>query len=294
MRIFLTGATGFIGFKLAQELLEGGHQVLGLTRSEKGAHDLTKAGIEPHRGDLEDLNSLRSGAAVCDGVIHTGFDHNFSNYVANCHKDQKVIEALGTELVGSSRPLVVTSSTLMGENTPEGLADEDSLNLLHPNPRVICEVAISALVERGVNISTVRLSQIHDTYRQGLVTFLIEHAARAGRVAYIEDGTNRWSATHVSDAVRLFRLAIEKQNTGARYHATAEEGISLRAISETISRRLRLPVISISAEEASAHFGWLSGFVGKSMIAASDKTRMRLGWNSVGPSLLTDIEQLRL
>ena len=289
MKIFLTGANGFIGSKLVTELINAGHQVRGLTRSDKGTRELVAAGAEAYRGDLEDLNSLRDGIAGCDGVIHTAFDHNFVNYVANCQKDQRAIEAIGKELEGSSRPFVLTSTTLFGEAVAGQCADENIFNDKHSNPRVISEIAAESLVERGVKVALVRLSQIHDTYRQGLVTFLIDLARKTGRSAYIEKGVNCWSAAHVSDTVHLFRLALEKQVSGARYHASAEEGVSVRAIAETIGQRFNLPVVALSENDAHAHFGWLGAFVSKDMIASSEKTQQRLDWHPTVPKLLVDI-----
>ncbi|MFT8355547.1 NAD-dependent dehydratase [Acetobacter indonesiensis] len=289
MKIFLTGANGFIGSKLVTELTNAGHQVRGLTRSDKGTRELVAAGVEAYRGDLEDLSSLRDGIAGCDGVIHTAFDHNFVNYVANCQKDQRAIEAIGKELEGSSRPFVITSTTLFGEPVAGQCADENIFNDKHSNPRVISEITAESLVERGVKVALVRLSQIHDTYRQGLVTFLIDLARKTGRSAYIEKGVNCWSSAHVSDTVHLFRLALEKQVSGARYHACAEEGVSVRAIAEAIGQRFNLPVVALSENDAGAHFGWLGAFVSKDMIASSEKTKQRLDWHPTGPKLLADI-----
>lgn len=294
MKIFLTGANGFIGSKLVSELIDAGHQVLGLTRSDAGMQQLIAAGAEAYRGDLEDLNSLRVGAAGCDGVIHTAFDHNFANYTANCDQDRRVIETLGAALQGSNRPLVITSTTLFGEAIPGQLADEDVFNAQHSNPRVTSEIAAQTMIDRGQNVSLVRLSQIHDTHRQGLATFLVQRAQQTGQSAYVENGANRWSAAHVSDTVHLFRLAVEKQIAGARYHATAEEGVSVRSIAETIGQRLNLPVISLSKEAAILHFGWLNGFVSKNMIAASAKTKKRLNWHTNGPKILTDVLNLNI
>ncbi|GBQ88139.1 SDR family oxidoreductase [Gluconobacter albidus] len=292
MKIFLTGANGFIGSRLVRELIGAGHEVVGLTRSDAGAQHLAAAGAEAHRGDLEDLNSLRVGAESCDGVIHTAFDHNFSNYLANCQKDQRAIETMGAALEGSDRPFVITSTTLFGEPIAGQLADEDTFNTGHSNPRVTSEITAEALMERGANVSLVRLSQIHDTQRQGLVTFMIDLARRTGRSSYIEGSSNRWSAAHVSDAVRVFRLALERQHPGARYHATDEEGVSIRSIAEAIGHRLGLPVVALSAQEAATHFGWLNGFISKDMTASSEKTKMRLNWQPMGPRLLTDIANL--
>ena len=293
MRVFLTGSTGFIGSSLVPELLAAGHQVLGLTRSEAGAQALAKAGAEAHRGDIEDLESLRSGAAGCDGVIHVAFDHNFANFVANCQKDTRAIEALGSALEGSDRPLVITSGIAMGSVAPGERASEDQFNPDHPNPRVASELAGRALSERGLNVSVVRLSQIHNTVKQGLVTDLIELAHKKGVSAYVGEGLNCWSATHISDAVRLFRLALEKWEAGARYHATAEEAIRFRAIAEAIGRSLGVPTVAMDPEKAAGHFGWLSTFADKDMSASSAKTQERLGWHPNGPGLIADIVAMR-
>ena len=289
MRIFLTGATGFIGSKIVPELIDAGHQVLGLTRSEAGVQMLAAAGAEAHRGDIEDLDSLRRGAAGCDGVIHAAFDHDFANFVANCQKDRRVIAALGSALAGSDRPLLITSGTAMGTAVPGQPATEDHFDPEHPNPRVASELAGRDLSERGVNVSIVRLSQIHDTQKQGLVTEVIGLARRTGVSAYVGEGLNRWSAAHVSDTVHLFRLALEKHEAGARYHATAEEGIAFLAIAEAVGQSLGVPVAAMAPHEAAEHFGWLGAFVGKDMSASSARTQALLGWHPTGPGLLADL-----
>ncbi len=289
MRVFLTGATGFIGSHIVPELIAAGHQVLGLIRSDAGAAALTAAGAEAHRGDIEDFESLADGAAVCDAVIHTAFDHNFTNFVANCQKDGRAIAALGSALAGSERPIVITSSTAMGSGKPGDLAMEDYFNPEHPNPRVASELAGRALSERGVNVAVVRLSQIHDTRKQGLVTDVIELAGKSQVSAYVGEGENRWSATHVSDAAHLYRLVLERHDAGARYHATAEAAIPFREIAEAVGSRLDVPVRSVSQDDAQAHFTWLTAFVGKDMSASSELTRKRLGWDPTGPTLLADI-----
>lgn len=293
MRIFLTGATGFIGSAIVPELLHAGHQVLGLTRSDAGAQSLIAAGAQMHRGDLEDLESLRRGAAESDGVIHCAFDHDFTNFVANCEKDRRVIEVLGSALVGSDRPLIITSGTGMGSVAPGQPAIEDHFDPDHPNPRKASEQAGMSLAERGVNVSVVRLPQVHDPVRQGLITPYIQLAREKGFLAYVGDGSNRWSAGHISDVARLYRLAFEKHATGSRYHAVGEEGVPVRDIVEVISRGLNVPVVSISADEAPAYFGWLSIFAGIDMPASSAKTQERLGWHPNGPGLLADLEQMR-
>ncbi|GBQ11730.1 SDR family oxidoreductase [Swaminathania salitolerans] len=292
MRIFLTGANGFIGARLVSELIGAGHRVLGLTRSDAGAEKLRAAGAEEHRGDLGALRTLRQGAEKCDGVIHTAFDHDFTRYAVNCAQDERAIAALGEVLRGSDRPFVITSTTLFGEAVPGRRADEDVFNPEHPNPRALSEIAAMTMIERGMSVSLLRLSQIHDTCRQGLVSFLIRLAQQKGCSAYIEGMPRRWSAAHVSDTTRLYRLALEKGAVGARYHATSEEGVCVRAIAEAIGKRLNLPVMALPRSEAIAHFGWLYGFVSKDMLASSDKTRQRLAWSPDGPGLLDDISRL--
>lgn len=292
MRIFLTGSTGFIGTQIALELIKSGHQVLGMTRSESGARALAEMEAQAHQGNIEDLQSLQRGASECDAVIHTAFDHNFANFAENCQKDRRAIIALGTTLEGTNRPLVITSSTAMGSAVPGQKALEDFFNPDHPNPRVASELAGLELSQRGVNVSVMRLSQIHDTRKQGLVTDLVELARKTGVSAYIEDTFNSWSATHIKDTARLFCLALEKGEPGSRYHATAEEAISFKSVAQTIAQTLGLAVVALRAEEALAHFGWLTSFVGKDMSASSAKTRERLHWIPDGPTLLTDLKNM--
>ncbi|MEK1939463.1 MAG: SDR family oxidoreductase [Pseudomonas sp.] len=288
MRVFVTGSTGFIGTQVTQELLSAGHQVLGLTRSDAGAQTLQALGAEVQRGDLSDLPGLQRGAEGCDAVIHTAFDHNFATFVANCQQDARVIAALGAVLEGSPRPLLLTSGTAIGAAAGHA-ADEDYADLNHANPRVASEQAGQALSQRGVNVVVMRLSQIHDPLRQGLVSYVIDLARHKGVSAYLGEGLNHWSAAHVSDTALLYRLALEKHQPGARYHATAESAISFREIAEAVGRGLGVPTQAITAEQAPAHFGWLAGFVGKEMSAASTKTRERLTWQPKGPGLLFDI-----
>jgi nucleoside-diphosphate-sugar epimerase len=293
MRVFVTGATGFIGSAIVPEPIDAGHQVLGLTRSEAGARSLLAAGAEPHRGDLEDPESLRSGAARSDGVIHCAFDHDFSKFVANCEKDRRAIEAMGDALAGSDRPLIITSGTGMGNAVPGQPATEDTFNSSHPNPRKASELAGVAVAERGVNVSVVRLPQVHDTVKLGLITPAVAIAREKGVSAYVGDGLNRWPAAHVLDVARLYRLALEKREAGARYHAVAEEGISVRDIAEVIGRGLKVPVVALSPEQAAGHFGWLAAFAGLDLPASSARTQARLGWHPTGPGLIADLEQMR-
>ncbi len=297
MRIFLTGATGFIGSAIVPELIKAGHQVLGLTRSDAGAETLKAAGAEVHRGNLEDLESLRSGAATSDGVIHCAFNHdaftggNFSKFKDYCEDDRQAIEALGSALAGSDRPLIVSSGT--GLLAPGRAVTEDiDPPANSPMPRV-SEQAALAMNSQGVSASVVRLPQVHDTVKQGLITYAVKMAREKGVSAYIGDGLNRWPAAHVLDVARLYRLALEKHEAGSRYHAVAEEGVSMREIAEVIGRGLKVPVVSLSPEEASAHFGWLAMFAGFDMPASSTQTQQRLGWHPTGPKLIADLEQMR-
>jgi len=292
MRIFVTGATGFLGSAIAQELIDGGHQVLGLTRSEDGARSLAAIGAEVHRGDVEDLDSLRRGAGMADGVIHTAFNHDFTRFAANCEADQQAVEAMGTALLGSQRPLVVTSVCMLGTSAPGKPATEDYTNPDHPSPRNASELTAIALAQRGVHASVVRLPQVHTPVKQGLITNLIQLAREKGVSAYVGDGLNRWAAVHLSDAVRVYVLAMQKNVAGSRYHAVDEEGISLRTIAETIGRGLNVPVKSIAAEEAPAHFDWLSPFVSRDMPASGALTQERLSWQPKGPGLIADLEAM--
>jgi nucleoside-diphosphate-sugar epimerase len=294
MRVFVTGATGFIGSLVVQELLKAGHQVLGLTRSDSSAKSLAVAGAEVHRGSLEDLDSLRSGAAASDGVIHLAFNHDFSKFVANCEADRQVIEAIGSVLAGSDRPLIVTSGTGLANTVPGQPAFED--DPIIPSsvfPRAASEEAAASIAAQGVNVSVVRLPQVHDQVKQGLITYAVALAREKGVSAYVGDGLNRWPAAHVLDTAHLYRLALEKQDAGAKYHAVAEEEVPLRDIAEVVGRGLKVPVVSISPEQAATHFGWLGMFAGRDVPASSAQTRKRLGWQPTGPGLIADLEQMR-
>ena len=287
MKVFLTGATGFIGTALIPELIGAGHQVLGLARSDAGAKALMTAGAAVHRGDLEDLGSLRSGATQSDAVIHAGFVHDFSRFKEVCEIDRRAIEAIGSVLAGSDRPLIVTSG-VAGLAKPGQLATEDQVVPSdYPLPRVSEQTALAL---KGVSASVMRLPQVHDPIKQGLVTYLIALAREKGLSAYVGEGRNRWAAAHVSDVAHLYRLALEKHEAGAKYHAVAEEGVPMKDIAEAIGRGLKVPVKSLSHEEAAAHFGWLTMFAAADLSASSEITRYKLDWNPTGPSLISDLD----
>ena len=291
MRVFVTGATGFIGCAVVKELVGAGHTVLGLTRSDAGATSLEEAGAQVHRGDLEDLECLRTGAAASDAVIHTAFQHDWSKFAESCELDKRAIETIGGVLEGSSRPFLVSSGVGVAQGraaTEDDPPFPSSLAL----PRV-SEVTAVALMERGIHAIVMRLPQVHDTVKQGLVTPLIAMARAKGVSAYIGDGHNRWPAAHISDVARLYRLALEKGTAGARYHAVAEEGVALKDIATAIGRGLNVPVISIAQEQAQEHFGFFGFFAGRDPLTSSAQTRAKLGWKPTGPSLLTDLGNMR-
>jgi nucleoside-diphosphate-sugar epimerase len=294
MKIFVTGATGFIGSAVVKELIGAGHQVLGLARSEAGAKSLLAARAQVHRGDVEDLESLRRGAAAADGVIHTAFIHDFSKFKENCEIDRRAIAALGSALAGSDRPLIVTSGTGAAGHTLGRLAMEEDEPASGPNaiPRVASEEAAAAVAARGVRVSVVRLPQVHNTFKQGLVTYAIAAARDKGVSAYVGDGSNRWPAVHLLDAARLYRLVLEKGSAGARYHTVAEEGVPVRDIAEVIGRGLKIPVVSKSPQEAMEHFGWLGVFAGSDLPASSAQTQKQLGWRPTERGLIPDLEQM--
>ncbi|WP_047490254.1 SDR family oxidoreductase [Terriglobus sp. TAA 43] len=291
MRIFVTGATGFIGSAVVQNLIQAGHQVVGLTRSEAGAEALQAAGTQPLHGNIEDLDSLRRGAADSDGVIHLAFNHDFSRFQQNCEDDRRVIEAIGEVLAGSDRPFVVTSGTAIAANVDGKPSTEDS-PLASWNPRGASEAAIRGLTERGVNTSVVRLPQVHDTRRQGLVPYLLAVAREKGVSAYIGEGKNRWPAAHITSVAELYRLAFEKAEPGAIYHAVGEEGVSMKEIAEAHARGLKIPAVSIPLEQAQEHFGWLAHFAPHDMPSSSALTQKKLNWKPIGPSLIADLDAM--
>lgn len=289
MRVFVTGATGFIGTALVEELIAHGHQVLGLARSDAGAKALAAKGAQVQRGSLEDLDSLRQGAAASDAVIHLAFIHDFSRFQENCAIDQRAIEALGSVLAGSARPLIVTAGTAGNAASGQMSTEDRAVPPDSPFPRVSEQTALSL---RGVSSAVVRLPQVHDTVKQGLVTYAIAVAREKGVSAYVGEGLNRWPAVHILDAARVYRLALEKHEPGTKYHAVAEEGVTVRAMAEVIGRGLEVPVKSISPQEAPAHFGWLSMFVGFDCPASSVITQRKLGWHPSGPGLIADLERM--
>jgi nucleoside-diphosphate-sugar epimerase len=289
MRIFVTGAPGFIGSALVPELIQAGHQVLGLTRSEGGAEKLRAAKAEVLHGNIEDLDSLRRGAADSDGVIHLAFNHDFSQLQKNAEDDGKAIQAMGEVLQGSNRPFVVTSGTAIAANVDGKPSTEDS-PISTWNPRGASEAAVKELTARGVNTSVVRLPQVHDTRKQGLVPYLLAVSREKGVSAYIGGGGNRWPAAHVSDVARLYRLAFEKAEPGAIYHAVDEEGVTMKAIAEAHGRGLKVPVVSIKPEEVEDHFGWLARFAELDMPSSSALTQRKLNWKPIGRGLIADLD----
>ncbi|MEL4377588.1 SDR family oxidoreductase [Brucella cytisi] len=292
MRVFLTGATGFIGSRVLRDLLVAGHEVIGLTRSDAGAKALASAGASAHFGTLEDSAGLAKGAENADAVVHTAFDHDFSNFAANCEKDHRVIGALGSVLKGSDRPLLITSGVGIGDPGNGEPAREDVFDAGHFNPRIASELAGQEQLAAGVNLGVVRLPQVHDTLKQGLISPYIAMAREKGVVAYVGEGANRWAAGHVNDVARLYVLALARAEPGARYHAVAEEGVVAREIAEVVASGLGLPAASLSKEEAQAHFGWFAMFATTDMTASSTLTRQKLGWQPTGPSLLTDLKNM--
>jgi nucleoside-diphosphate-sugar epimerase len=291
MRVFVTGATGFIGSAIVQELISEGHQVLGLARSDAGASSLSAAGAQVQRGDLDDLEGLKRGAAASDGVIHTAFNHDFSKLAANCEADRLAIEALGSALAGSDRLLIVTGGLALLAKDRLATEEDEPVPVSESYPRA-SEAAAASLAARGVHTSVARLPQVHNTVKQGLVTFLVGLAREKGVSAYVGDGLNRWAAAHRLDVAHLYRLALEKGTAGVRYHAVAEEGVSFREVAEAIGRGLNVPVVSKSPEEAAAHFGWLARFTSLDLTASSALTQQRLQWHPTGPGLIADLEQM--
>lgn len=291
MRVFVTGASGFIGSAIVPELISAGHQVLGLARSDAAAQSLIAAGAQVLRGNLEDGDSLRSGVAQSDAVVHTAFNHDFSRFQANCEVERRAIEAMAGALAGSSRPMIISSGVALlapGRLSTEDLAADPN----SPVPRVVTEVTADALAARGLHISVIRLAPtVHGDGDHGFVPMLINMAREKGVAVYVGDGNNRWPAVHRLDAARVFRLALEKNAIGGRYHAIAEEGVPFREIATVIGRRLNIPVVSKTPDEAQSHFGWFAHFASIDAPASSRKTREVLGWEPRQVELIADLER---
>jgi nucleoside-diphosphate-sugar epimerase len=290
MRVFVTGATGFVGSFVVSELISAGHEVVGLSRSEAGDEGLVRAGAKAFRGDVNDLARLRSAAEAADGIIHAAFNHDPSDPKQHSENDRKVIATLGAALAGPDRPLIITSGTgLVQSVTGQPARETDDHATSAVFPRAASEEAADALIDQGGNVMVMRLPQVHDTRRQGRISWHIQIARERGRVAYVGEGRNRVPAVHVSDAARLFRRALESGKAGARYHAVAEEGVTLREIAEVIGAGLRLPVESITPEQVPDYYGWLAPLAALDRPASGALTRQQLGWVPTGPSLLTDL-----
>ena len=288
--MFVTGASGFIGSAVVRELLDAGHEVVGLARSSAAAASLTAAGAEAFPGAVDDLESLHDGAIDTDGTIHLAFDNSLTDYAAAVAADERAVVTMGAALEGSDKPFVVTSGTLALAFTP-GLGTEDDVS--DPAlPRIASEHATIALATRGVRSSVVRLAPcVHDATKAGLATGLIDIARKKGVSAFVGDGANRWPGVHRLDAAKLFRLALEAAPPGSRLHAVGEEGVPLRDIAEAIGRRLDLPVVSITAEEATDHFGFFALTVPLDNPTSSARTQQLLGWHPANPGLIVDLEQ---
>jgi nucleoside-diphosphate-sugar epimerase len=288
MRVFVTGASGFIGSAVVTELVGAGHEVIGLARSDSSARAVEAAGAQVHRGDLEDLDSLRTGAQTADGVIHLAFNHDFTDYSGAAETDRRAIDALGEVLVGSDRPFVVTSG-LAGFALGRTMTEDDAAS---PDPPRFSELAALAFASRGVRVSVLRLPpSVHGEGDHGFVPRLIDIAREKGVAAYPGDGANRWPAVHRLDAAHLFRLALEAAPAGARLHAIGDEGVPVREIAGAIGRHLGLPVTGVAPEHAVDHFGWLGVFFSLDVPASSALTRERLGWRPMHQGLLDDLDQ---
>jgi nucleoside-diphosphate-sugar epimerase len=296
MRIFVTGASGWIGSATVPELIGAGHQVVGLARSDASASALASAGAEVHRGTLDDLDSLRRAAATSEGVIHLAFDHEIAfsgDFQGAADSDRRAIETLGQALEGSDRPFVIASGTLGLASGREGTEeDRHDPDVLHAAPRIANAQAALSFATRGVRSSVVRLSpSVHGEGDHGFVATLVDIARNKGVSGYIGDGSNRWPAVHRLDAAHLFRLAVESAPAGSVLHGVADEGVPVRDIAEMIGRHLNLPVVSLAPEEAGEHFGWLAGFLAFDSPASSTLTRELLGWQPTQPGLIDDLEE---
>jgi len=293
MRVFVTGATGFIGTELVKELIAAGHRVRGLTRSDAGVEQLKAAGAEVHRGDLQDLDGLRSGATGMDAVVNLAFNHDWSKFAQNAADEMRAIEALGSVLEPGKR-LVVTSGIGITSGAPGQLRKETDPPTDSPAIPRRPEQAVRAVTAKGVHVGIVRLPQVHDTRKQGLVTMLIQIAREKGVSAYVSDGATRWAAGPLKDVARLYRLVVEKTGSGmTTYHAVQEQGVPLRDIAETIGKGLKVPVVAIPAAKAGEHFGMFGHFATLDMPASSEWTRKTLDWQPTGPGLIEDLENMK-
>jgi nucleoside-diphosphate-sugar epimerase len=291
MRVFLTGASGFVGSAIVNDLLSAGHQVLGLVRSDKGAEQVKAAGAEILLGEVNDLDILRQGVEACDAVIHTAFNHDFSQYKANCEADRRVIEGMGEMLTGTGKPIVVTSGVGLLDYG-RTITEDDLPPSSDVIPRAASEEAAVAARAKGADTYIVRLPpSTHGKGDHGFVPMVIDIDREKGESAYVGDGQNKWSAVHRTDAATLYRLIIEKKPEQTIFHAVAETGIPFKNIAETIGEGLKLPVVSKSGDDIAAHFGWFAHFAGLGCESSNEKTRATLGWKPKGPGLIEDLKE---
>lgn len=291
MKVFVTGATGFVGTAVVQELLAHGHQVLGLARSQEAVKKLIAAGAEAHSGDLNDFESLKSGAIASDAVIHLGFVHDFARFEEMCKLDGKVIETIGEALLGTDKPFLITSGTALFSK--DGITTEKDRSANNPHPRIATENAADAVAAKGVKVAVVRLSpSVHGKGDViGFVPTSINIAKEKRKAAIINDGNNFWPAVHRLDAAKLYRLALEKPFiSGTRYHAVAEQGIPFKDIASFIAEKLQIPMVSLTNDEAVAHFGWFAHFVKLNNQTSSETTKATLGWKPQHPTLMEDLQ----
>jgi nucleoside-diphosphate-sugar epimerase len=291
MKVFVTGATGFVGSAVVNELISNGHEVIGLVRSDEGVKFLSSLGAEALHGTLTNIDVLQKGASESDGVTHTAFIHDWSNFAASCATDKAAIEAIGAVLVGSKKPFVVTAG-ILGLASGRLATEDDEINLATAtSPRAQSDLAALALASQGVRVSILRLSSVHGEEDNGFVPQIIKIARAKGVSGYVEEGTNRWCAVHRSDAARLYRLVLEKGRAGANYHAVGEESVTTKSLAEAIGAQLKLDVVSKTSEEAPAHFGFFSWPLSSDSPCSSAKTREEFGWAPTGPGLIEDLQK---